>query len=101
MSITIDDLEVRHTPEVEQSGPIRFAMLTPHAKQRNAVVNLGTFPEAAASVSTTMALDALEKPPIVANLGDDHRSHATTQAACHVAFRLGPRCHESRCQPNL
>ena len=41
-------------------------MLAPHAKQRNAMVDFGGFPEPPAGVRATVALDALEKLPVVA-----------------------------------
>ena len=72
-------------------------MLAPHAKQRNAMVDFGGFPEPPAGVGATVALDALEKLPVIARGRPQVPRHH--EAACQAAFKLGPRCHRSRCQP--
>ena len=66
MGIAVDDLKVRETPEVEQRRPSGLAMLAPHAKQRNAMVDFGGFPEPPAGLDATVALDALEKLSVIA-----------------------------------
>jgi len=55
-------------------------MLAPHAKQRNAMVDFGGFPEPPAGVRATVALDALEKLPVIAR----------GRPQCHSACNFDP-----------
>ena len=59
MDIAIDDLEVRHSPKIEQLRPPNVPVLAPDPKQRDAVVNFCSPPQ---PTSTLRAAPTLEAP---------------------------------------
>ena len=56
MNVAIDYLEVWQAPIGEQIRPRRFPVLTPHAKQRDAVVNFGALSKPSAALAAAPCL---------------------------------------------
>jgi hypothetical protein len=56
VDVAIDHLKVWQTPISKQRRPRRFPIFVPHPEQRDAVINLGAFPEAAAGFAATTRL---------------------------------------------
>jgi len=66
VNITFDDLQVRHTPEIEQRRPRKVTVFAPHAEKWHPMVNLNGLPKSAASLGTTSILQALEQLDLIA-----------------------------------
>jgi hypothetical protein len=61
VNVTIDYLEVRRAPIVEQIRPRRFPVLAPNPKQRDAVVNFGALPQPSAALAAAPPLQSPEE----------------------------------------
>jgi hypothetical protein len=45
VDIAIDDLEVRHSPKIDQCRPSRISVVAPNPEERDTVVNFGVLPQ--------------------------------------------------------
>jgi len=64
--VTVDHLQVRPAPEVEELGPRQVAMLAPDSEQWRAVVNLGSLPQSSAAGRAAPALQLPQELGVVA-----------------------------------
>ena len=66
MGIAVDHPQIGKSPELEESGPLRVAVLAPNLEERHLVIDLGIAPKSLAALGTTTALHSLEHGRLVA-----------------------------------
>ena len=69
MNIAVDDLQIRHTPEIEECRPWKISVFAPHAEERYPMINLGALPKPKTSFGTSSILQTLEQLNLVAGSG--------------------------------
>jgi hypothetical protein len=66
VSIAVDDLQIPHTPEIEERWPRKAPVLAPHAKERDPMVDLSGFPKPETTFGTASLLQALQQLNLIA-----------------------------------
>jgi hypothetical protein len=66
VSIAVDNLQIPHTPEIEERRPRNAPVLAPHAEERDPMVDLSSFPKPETTFGTASLLQALEQLNLIA-----------------------------------
>jgi hypothetical protein len=93
VNVAIDYLEIWQAPIGEQIRPRRFPVLTPHWKQRNAVVNFGVLPKASAALAAAPCLQPPQERDVVAR--------RVPKLPCDHAGAVPVRVHVSAAAPQI